>query len=633
MQFPSILRPRRSSLRDAASSQRRSPDGFRLDIQGLRAFAVLAVIADHALGWPSGGFIGVDVFFVISGFLITGLLLREFERTGSISFVQFYARRARRILPAALVVLIVTIAAAVALFPEARARNVAGDAFWSSVFLSNWHFADQGTDYFQQGLATSPLQHFWSLSVEEQFYFVWPWLLLGVCALVGAARLKRWSARRVAVVLISVISLGSLAWAMSASHDNPTDAYFSTSTRVWELGAGALLAALTTRLTAVQRLPRRSLQAFGLTGLVLSLFVIDPSRQFPGPWAILPVLSTSALIVAGMQGPGPRVLQTPAVVYVGTISYSLYLWHFPVIIFIEALRPDPSIIRTVGILVAAGLLAVVSYHLVEKPVLDSPLLLRGTGDRRAQWRAWRHKVAAGTRPGLAAAAAFGIIAIIATVGQVDASRSYTPPPVALAEDAAPVADSTTPVQDERSQFIAAALSAREWPDLSPAIDELNADAKAKQWVEDGCLGGERGSLPDVWENADRCAYGSGPKSAVLLGDSVAISYAPALVEALSPQDWTIRIVALQQCPAAAVAVQVNGADYPACDEFHSGLAGYLERLDPDVIIASQADNTLPRLSSGATGVEAVEELSSGLVNTIESLGQLRSSWVLLTAPP
>ncbi|WP_447644321.1 acyltransferase family protein [Nocardioides zeae] len=163
----------------------------RRDIQGLRAFAVTAVVLDHLLGWPHGGFVGVDVFFVISGFLITGILLREHERTGTISFVGFYRRRAKRILPASILVLAVTVALSYALVGRLRADSIATDGLWALFFGANWRFTTQATDYFAANGPVSPLQHYWSLAVEEQFYFVWPWLMLGVLALLAARTRRR----------------------------------------------------------------------------------------------------------------------------------------------------------------------------------------------------------------------------------------------------------------------------------------------------------------------------------------------------------------------------------------------------------------------------------------------------------
>ena len=188
-----------NTLPEAASRPEPKPTpvkkrGVRADIQGLRAFAVVVVILHYLTGWPAGGFVGVDIFFVISGFLITGLLVREYERTDKISFLGFYRRRARRIIPVATLVLLTTVIAARALLPDDRATAVRGDAIWAFIFGGNWHMEAVGTDYFQKGLPPSPLQHFWSLSVEEQFYFVWPWVMLALVMLaakIGWSKLAR----------------------------------------------------------------------------------------------------------------------------------------------------------------------------------------------------------------------------------------------------------------------------------------------------------------------------------------------------------------------------------------------------------------------------------------------------------
>jgi peptidoglycan/LPS O-acetylase OafA/YrhL len=212
------------SVSTRAPGSRLSTSGRkRLDIEGLRAVAVVAVILDHLVAWPSGGFVGVDVFFVISGFLITGLLLREHERTGTISFRGFYRRRVKRILPASILVLLVTVVVSRLLFNSSRFVQTALDAASAFLFVGNWRFAATGTDYFQSTAAPSPVQHFWSLAVEEQFYLVWPWLMLLVFALVGRrARGDRRRAHLVAGGVMALITVASFAWAVHESTSTPT---------------------------------------------------------------------------------------------------------------------------------------------------------------------------------------------------------------------------------------------------------------------------------------------------------------------------------------------------------------------------------------------------------------------------
>ncbi|GAA2966131.1 hypothetical protein GCM10010459_23210 [Microbacterium schleiferi] len=198
----------------------------RRDIQGLRALAVLAVLGAHAVGWPAGGFVGVDIFFVISGFLITGMLLSEIRRYGSVSVGGFYARRARRILPAALVTLGAVVGAAFALFNTVRADQTLWDAISAALFVSNWRFAAQGTDYFHAADAVSPLQNFWSLSVEEQFYLAWPGLLVILVLLVPVAARRGAAARVVVGIAAGAIVAASFAWALTQTEARPTLAYF-----------------------------------------------------------------------------------------------------------------------------------------------------------------------------------------------------------------------------------------------------------------------------------------------------------------------------------------------------------------------------------------------------------------------
>ena len=218
-------------------------DTFRPDVEGLRAVAVLLVVVSHVLGVPAGGYIGVDVFFVISGFLITGLLLREHARNGRISLRDFYARRVRRLMPAAVLVLAVTNVAAYLLFTGERAGQALRDSLWSLGFLANVRFSAIGTDYFDDTRPASPVQHYWSLAVEEQFYVVWP------CLLILALWLGK---RRGAGAVLLLVTAASLVWSIVLTASDSTAAYFSTPARAWELGVGALLAVL-----AQTSLPRR----------------------------------------------------------------------------------------------------------------------------------------------------------------------------------------------------------------------------------------------------------------------------------------------------------------------------------------------------------------------------------------
>ena len=301
----------------------------RPDVQGLRALAVCVVIVGHAhIAGFTGGYVGVDVFFVVSGYLISTLLLREATSTGHVRVGAFYARRARRILPAAGLVLAVTSVFAAIELPLSRVPAIVGDARWAAFFLANVHFSQIGTDYFQQDRATSPVQHTWSLAVEEQFYLVWPLALLLVFWL--------FARRRLLVTRIVVLAAwsASLVWSVVLTESSPVAAYFSSATRAWELATGALLALAGHQLSRLPAWARHVLAVVGLAAIAAAVGWYDESTAFPGWHAALPVAGAAALLAAGAAGTvgAARVLTLKPVRYVGDISYSLYLWHWPVLI-------------------------------------------------------------------------------------------------------------------------------------------------------------------------------------------------------------------------------------------------------------------------------------------------------------
>ena len=354
---------------------------FRPDIQGLRAIAVLLVVCNHLFTWP-GGEIGVDVFFVISGFLITGLLLREHAETGRISWTGFYRRRVRRIVPAATVCLVVVVAASYFIYRTVWYDAVRADGIWSFFFASNWHYAVVWEHRLQAGAPISPLGHFWSLSVEEQFYIVWPVLLIVVLGSLSR-RPRSWSNKTVLGVVLAVVAAGSFSWAVIETAYDPYWAYFSTLSRAWELCVGALLAIAATRLARLPATVRPALSYAGLAAIVASAFLIDPTSAFPGPWAALPVAGAALVVAAGIGGQ-PRFAQpltNPVSVFVGKISYSLYLWHLPVIILLAAAIARDSLWFYVLAVEAMAVLSLASFYLVENPI------------RRSNWLAPRSQPA------------------------------------------------------------------------------------------------------------------------------------------------------------------------------------------------------------------------------------------------
>ncbi|MEO9137866.1 MAG: acyltransferase family protein [Jatrophihabitans sp.] len=321
-----------------AAAKPESQRDFRPDIQGLRAIAVSVVVIFHL--YPSalpGGFVGVDVFFVISGFLITSHLARTFGRTGRIGLVDFYGRRLRRLMPAAVLVLTVSWAASFIALPTTQMAETAKQIRASALYFQNWVLANDATDYFSPKTKT-PVQHFWSLSVEEQFYLVWPmlFLLAGLGAYVIGRRhpqARRAIGHQVMLGLALVVLVASLVYSIYYTEANPSAAYFVTTTRMWELAVGGVLALLPVAVT--RRLARVGVLAWLGLGMVVGSAYLITEQGFPGSTALWPVLGAALLIASGSAAArlGPSWLTSlRPMVFLGDISYSLYLWHWPIIV-------------------------------------------------------------------------------------------------------------------------------------------------------------------------------------------------------------------------------------------------------------------------------------------------------------
>ncbi|PJI93657.1 acyltransferase family protein [Luteimicrobium subarcticum] len=412
--------------------------GRRTDVEGLRALAVLAVVLYHA-GVPflPGGFVGVDMFFVISGFLICGLLFDEATRSGTIGLRDFYARRARRILPAATLVLVVVSVASWLLLAPLRAAGVLADVAWSLAYAVNWRFVDRQTDYLHAGDAVSPVLHFWSLSVEEQFYLAWPLLFLA-CGLLARRLAPRW--RAVPFFAVTLAALGgtfalSLAWTAT---QEPV-AYLSTPTRVWQFAVGALVALLVRTLDvgAWPRAVRAALGWAGLVTLVVVMLRLTTATPYPGVAALAPTLAIGLVILVGRStgtgfelrpaGPGDpsRWLSARPAQAVGGLSYSWYLWHWPAIAFVTLLVPGATWPVLTGVAAASLVPAWLSWRFVENPVRRAPAVLRSP------------------RQGLSVGLASTVLAVcVVLVVGTGVARQLAPAASARADDPLTVAAST-----------------------------------------------------------------------------------------------------------------------------------------------------------------------------------------------
>jgi peptidoglycan/LPS O-acetylase OafA/YrhL len=575
---------------------------FRADVEGLRAVAVVAVVAYHAgVPWLSGGFVGVDVFFVLSGFLITGLLWRELSAHGRVSFREFYARRARRLLPAAVVVLAFTLVASVVAFSALRAADVGRDAAAAAAYVANYRFAYVRTDYLAS-TAPSPLLHYWSLGVEEQFYVVWPLLLL-----------LAFRIRRVPLVLavVAVASFGGAVWLTDRSQPW---AFFSLPTRAWELAVGGLVALA---VPSLRRLDRRLAVALGWGGLAAicwAAVAYGASTPFPGVAALAPVLGTAAVVAAGCTNPRygvQRLLGRRGPRAVGRVSYSWYLWHFPLLV----LLPGPP-----ALLVAFGSLlpAVATLRLVENPVRFS-----------ARLRARPGRSVAGGLVLTAAATAGALLVVVALptprgTGNAAAAPALSASPAPRADPATPAPTVAETLQATVTEAIAAGLLTRAVPArLDPSLAHARAD---KPEVYDrGCH-----AAYDVTSPAP-CVFGdAASKTRVFLyGDSHAAMWFPA-IEAAHP-DWRIEPMTKSACPPVTLEVfsPVFGRTYRECAAYRDAVVERVRAERPALVVIGSARHYEPVYRFTVYGQEWVD----GLATTVRRMREAGAAVVVLGPVP
>ena len=349
---------------------------FRPDVQGLRAVAILLVVLFHA-GVPgvSGGYVGVDVFFVISGFVITGVLLREHASNGGTSILAFYGRRARRIIPAATLVIIATVLATYVFVGSVTGSDTAVDGQWASVFLANFHFAAEQTNYLASLKQPSPLQNYWSLAVEEQFYIVYPTIFLIVAGLFTRSSLRI----RIGIVL-GLTVLGSYALSVVLTSTNASSAFFSPFTRAWELALGGLVAVSSDSLRRLSTPIAAGISWLGLGGILVAAFVFTSATAYPGSLVALPVIGAALIIIGGAAQPRlgvEFVLRRKPLQLLGLISYSWYLWHWPILMIATQSQNRTSLPVPENIfwVLVALVLGIGTYFVVENPIRHSRLLI------------------------------------------------------------------------------------------------------------------------------------------------------------------------------------------------------------------------------------------------------------------
>lgn len=546
--------------------------GYRSDIEGLRAVAVLLVIGAHAgVPWLSGGFVGVDVFFVLSGFLITGLLLRELSGTARIDFASFYLRRLRRLMPALVLMIVVVSLGALALLGPAEQVPQANTAALATLWLSNVSFALTQIDYFGPGADTNLFLHTWSLGVEEQFYLVWPALLL----LSLGRRREGVPVARLKLVMLAIFALSLLASVLLTPR-SPQIAFYMMPVRAWEFAAGALIWLYFGNKRSDVALggktdDAKSINALGWLGLLMivgSAITYGGQMSYPGWRAVLPVFGATAVIAAGWHGHSrgvTRLLSISGLQAIGRISYSWYLWHWPILVLGYALTGSHGPwARAVEVLTSL-VFAVASYRIVESPVRRQDVWL--------------------TKQRLAATCALGTTVTVCLLSMYWFSVAST--------------------QQE-----------------NPAVRRYtSARFDAPSIYGQGC---------DDWYHNDRVMLcGFGPSNAkhtlVLMGDSVAGQWFPALSQVVSKPDWRLIVITKSACPMLDEPFFYAriGREYTECTRWRRAALEQLASMRPDIVV----------LSTGANHSFTQQQWSDGATRTLKALaGSVGKIYFLRSTP-
>ena len=517
--------------------------GYRPDLDGLRTIAVYLVLLFHAgLGWVSGGFLGVDLFFCLSGFLVTGVLLGELERDGRLRVGRFYGRRVRRLLPAAVVVVVATSVAFLFLWSVVLRAPLVADARSALLYYANWHFLAASGDYFATDVDKSPFLHFWSLSIEEQYYIFFPVLLLLLSRLPVRVR------RKAMLGTLGVLLVVSLVLQVVLAQGSIDRAYYGTDARLYQLLAGALLTAWLAGTS--WRPSQRTAHAIGLVGLVGILVLGSGLLEWNPSWRGIGATAAAVLLLGGVGlsegSPLSRVLAHPAPSYLGRISYGTYLWHWPVIVALGvALDLGPVPVALIALVAATGL-AALSYRVLEMPIRRWP---------RINPFGWR---------------------VVATGVSVSALVALVVLPPLLASTNRPVVASS-----ERPEHRPVATS----PAVARLLERAIPDVDYAEVVRDAQHGEEH------WcglQDPESCTVvqGSGPH-VLLVGDSEAETMVPVFERLAQEHDLTLSVSVIAGCPwqEGLTNARLGGTRTQACTDARvNWYRDALPELDPDVVV-------------------------------------------------
>ncbi len=592
------------------------PTGFRRDIEGLRALAVLVVLLYHAhIGPLSGGFLGVDVFFVLSGYLITSLLMKDLLLRGTKALPRFWGRRARRLLPASLLVMVVTIIAARFMLDPLKQVELGHTALWASAFIVNIKFA-MGDSYAVAQTTPTPLLHFWSLAVEEQFYMVWPFLLYAFTRV--GRRIRAYALFIMGVLFIQ--SLLAFVWFSPWAH---TPTFFLLPSRAWELLAGAALALTASYYKRIPLNVRNAGAWLGLVAIAYSVFKYDDTMNL-GYAALLPVLGTVAVVGAAGRGN----LNEPAawlgirpMVWVGQRSYGIYLWHWPALVLLDAKYGPLSAPTRILVLAGSVGMAALSYRFVENPV------------RGSKWLATIPRRSLALGGALVVTGLFASIVMINLPNDLSGGGAAAAP--TLPGDTGTTVHSTTPVgstpgtagpttsvsavlpvvplaQLEAAQHAALDQSAGITAVPSNATPSVTGALGDKASIySDGCV------LQDGTTQIKSCIYGD-PTSSItvaLFGDSHAAQWFPALQKVATDRHWRLEVLVKSGCPSADVRIKRRFLD-PECVTWRKNVSAQLAIDHPQLLIVS---STFYDPGGSDVGVDPDTAWRRGLTATLDML--------------
>lgn len=522
---------------------------FRSDIEGMRAIAILMVIGAHfSIPGLAAGFIGVDIFFVLSGFLITGILVREYNQNQRLDLPRFYANRLRRLFPALATMLVLSSLAAAYILPATQHIAHSKAAVMAALWLSNIHFTFADVDYFAAETSSNAFVHTWSLGVEEQFYLLWPLLILSALVLPASKGRTRplW-------IMLAGIAILSLLACLHVAKTHPIFAFYMMPTRAWQFAAGGMVWLLSQQHITTS-ISARSGSLVAVLLLLPAMLLIGPNTTYPGLLALLPTLATCALLWAGhcKQSPSHKVLSVPLMQWIGRVSYSWYLWHWPVLILGEHIMPIRGHFSNTAVAIALSLLlAVITHHVIENPIRFGKIK-----HTRPRWQ-------------------IGVTLTVMALMTSQLLRWHDDTENRLYRH-----QETFNTNQERIKRGLELISKDEYKEYTSAMYDLPS------FYQDNC---------DSWYQNDElkpCRYGnsSTTKTAVLLGDSIGAQWFPAVTELYNTGEWSVVVITKSACPIVDEPLFYSriGREYTECSSWRDKAIQWIIKNKPDVLFIGSA---------------------------------------------